>query len=71
MSALAEILPTYQLFVRGEDLVDAAANESQGKEISDAAIRKYLYLDLDGKKIPRGGRGRWIHFPDSGVMRVI
>lgn len=71
MSALAEILPTYQLFVGGEDLVEAAANESQGKEIFDAAIREYLYLNLDGKKIPRGGRGRWIHFTDSGDMRVI
>ena len=70
MSTLAEILPTYQLFVGGEDLVEAAANESQGKEIFDAAIREYLYLDLDGKKIPRGGRGCWIHFPDSGEMRV-
>lgn len=71
MSALAEILPTYRLFVGGEDLVEAAANESQGKEVSDAAIREYLDLNLDGKKIPRRGRGRWIHFTDSGDMRVI
>lgn len=63
MSALAEILPTYQLFVGGEDLVESAANESQGKEVSDAAIREYLYLELGGKEIPRRGRGR-IHFTD-------
>lgn len=71
MSALTEILPAYQLFVGGKDLVESAANESQGKKVSDAAIREYLYLELDGEKVPRGGRGCWIHFPDSGEMRVI
>lgn len=71
MSSLAEILSTYQLFVGGEDLIECSTDESQGKQVPDAAICEYLYLKLDGEKIPYGGRECYVDFTDSADMQAI
>ena len=71
MPALAEILSTYQLFVGGEDLVEASTNESQGKQVSDATIGKNLYLDLNGKKVERGRCWCYVDLRDSADIREV
>ena len=71
MSALAEILPTYRLFVGGEDLVETRTNESQGKQVSNATIGENLYLDLNGKKVERGRCWCYVNFGDSADIREV
>lgn len=71
MSALAEILPTYRLFVGGEDLVKTRTNESQWKEVSDAAICENLYLDLNGKNVEGGRCWCYVDFRDSADIREV
>ena len=71
MSALAEILSTYQLFVGGEDLVETLTNESQGKQVSNATIGENLYLDLNGKKVERGRCWCYVDFRDSADIREV
>ena len=71
MSALAEILATYQLFVGGEDLVEARTNESQGKQVSDATIGENLYLDFNGENIERGRCWCYVDFRDSADIREV
>lgn len=71
MSALAEILPTYRLFVGGEDLVKTRTNESQGKQVSDAAICENLYLDLNGKNVEGGRCWCYVDFRDSADIREV
>ena len=58
MAATPEILASYGLLVYGEDFVEGATNELQGKQIVDAAKGKDLDLDLDGKAIPTRRRRR-------------
>lgn len=71
MSALAEILPTYRLFVGGEDLVKTRTNESQWKQVSDAAICENLYLDLNGKNVEGGRCWCYVDFRDSADIREV
>lgn len=71
MSALAEILSTYRLFVGGEDLVETRTNESQGKQVSDATIGENLYLDLNGKNVEGGRCWCYVDFGDSAGIREV
>ena len=69
MSALAEVLPRNQLFMRTEYLIEGFANQFQREKICDPAVGEYYDLKLYRKEIPRRRGGYWVlNFRDTKMI---
>lgn len=71
MSAVTEILTSDRMLMYRQKLVECAADESQGQQVPDAALGEYLYLDLDGKQIPRRGCRRETDFSGAATRSAV
>lgn len=69
MSALAEVLPRNQLFMRTEYLIEGFANQLQREKIRDPAVCEYYNLKLYRKEIPWRRGGYWVlNFRDTRMI---
>ncbi|THD00204.1 hypothetical protein EYZ11_000254 [Aspergillus tanneri] len=57
MAALAEVLSSDEVLLRGQNLVKGPADKLEGQKVGDSAMGEYLNLELDREEIPGRGSG--------------